>query len=578
MSVRRTWIPFFAATSTLLCAYTYKNGLIDWQYFGTPTGSHTYRLSDGAPTYTEFTRTLPSGLPALPADMMTRVKFMLPEGKDIRQNAQGLLPDTDDKTNVRFTQDADVWVTFVSEGAGYRNSVGYFLYDPSAPPLSPADVQDKILFVNASMPGPLDAASASAQNTVYLGKAKAGMAIGFVIVSDGFSSTGRMHNGTRIAGVKDTANPKWIFYTLRHLNPEKPSAQNLNVHTVMLKDVTDATDGYQRLVIGFEDINREAGGDHDFNDVVLAVHVTPRTSIANIGTLQALASPNDVDSDGDGVKDLLDEFPNNSARAFSRYYPSRDTFGTLAYEDLWPLRGDYDMNDMVIRYRTREILNAARQVVSMELDYRLDARGAAIDSGFAVQLPGVAASALASASLSTGGGPPANITSEVGQSLATLVVFQSSQAQLPGKSSACSFANTQAECTSVAFKSYRLSIDFSTPQNGTNFNSPYNPFIFRTQNRGHEVHLPGKAPTALASSTLFGTKDDRTVVGTGKTYVDANGRPWALEMPTEWRYPNETIDLTVPYPHMATWAKTAGAQYLDWYVSATAPKWLYVTH
>ena len=172
-------------------------------------------------------------------------------------------------------------------------------------------------------------------------------------------------NGVRTGGVKDNAKPAWIFYTLRQLNPEAPSAQDLNVHTVMLKDASDATDGYQRLVIGFEDINRETGGDHDFNDVVLAIHVTPRVAIQNIATLQQLVASTDLDGDGDGdgVKGALDEFPADAARAFSRYYPGADSWGTLAFEDQWPQRGDYDMSDLVVRYRSREIMNSARQVV-----------------------------------------------------------------------------------------------------------------------------------------------------------------------------------------------------------------------
>ncbi len=577
MTFRRLWLGLAAAGTTLLSAYSYRSGVIDWQYFGTPTnGAYTYNLADGAPRYSEFARNLPSGIPPLPADLQTRVRFMLPEGRDIRTNSQGLLPDSDDKTNIRFTQDSDVYVSFISEGAGYRNSVGYFVYDPANPPRYPSEVSEKILFANVSMPAPLDAASSSLQNTVNLGRIPAGKALGFFIVSDGFSSTGRTVNGTRTAGVRDNVSPKWVFYTLRNLNPEKPSSQNLNVHTVMLKDVSDSSPGYQRLILGFEDINREVGGDHDFNDVVLAVHVLPRAAIANIDVLQPLASPTEADSDGDGVKDSLDEFPNDATKAFSRYYPTRDSYGTLAYEDLWPMRGDYDMNDMVMRYRSREVLNAARQVVSIELDYRFDARGASIDSGFAVQFPGVNASAVRDASLAINGAAASALTSEAGQSLATFVIFKSGQSELPGASTACPFANTQAECARVPTKSYHLAINFTTPQPSANFSSPYNPFTFRSLKRGHEVHLPGRAPTALADVSLMRTGDDRTVVGTNATYVDANGRPWALEVPIEWKYPNETIDLTVPYPNMALWARSAGASFADWYVSASVPKWLFV--
>lgn len=563
-----------ALAAGLLCGYTTNSGRIEWAYFGTPLVTHPYNPSTGAPTMAEFTRALPGGLPPLPADLKSKIAYTLPEGRDIRLNPQGLVPDSDDKTNIRFTEDAEVWVTFLSEGAGYRNSVGYFSYDPANPPTSPAQVQEKIIFVNASMPSPLDPAG-SYQNTVSLGRFPAGQALGFVIVSDGFSSTGRLYNGARIGGVKDSASPKWIFYTLRGLNPEAAGPQNLNVHTIMLKDVSDASEGYQRVVIGFEDINRESGGDHDFNDVVLAVHVTPRRAIQNIDTLQPLVAATDIDSDGDGVKDALDEFPNDATRAFSRYYPGADTWGTLAYEDQWPKRGDYDMNDVVMHYRTREVMNASRQVVALSVDYALQARGGLQNSGFGVHLPGVAAGVVASATLATAGGAAKALASEAGQTEATFIVTPSVQAQMPVAGAGnCPYANTKAGCPTVAAVPYHLEVTFSQPQTSTLFASPYNPFIYRSGRRGQEVHLPGKPATKLADKALFGTADDRSPAGgTGSTtYMDAQRRPWALDMPVAWQWPLEVTDLLKPYPRFQDWAQSSGVNARDWYLNGTVPQ------
>jgi len=562
-----------ALAAGLLSGYTLNNGRIEWAYFGTPLATHPYNPSNGAPTMVEYTRSLPAGLPPLPADLKTKISYTLPEGRDIRLNAQGLVPDSDDKTNIRFAEDAEVWVTFVSEGAGYRNSVGYFTYDPASPPTSPAQVQEKIIFVNASMPSPLDS-SGTYQNTVKVGRFAAGQALGFVIVSDGFSTTGRLYNGTRIGGVKDNASPKWIFYTLRGLNPEAAGPQNLNVHTIMLKDLSDASPGYQRVVIGFEDINRESGGDHDFNDVVLAVHVTPGRAIQNLNTLQSLVAATDLDSDGDGVKDALDEFPNDATRAFSRYYPGADSWGTLAYEDQWPMRGDYDMNDVVMRYRTREIMNAARQVVALHVDYQLQARGGLNDSGFGLHLPGVPVGAIKSATLSTGGATAQPLGVESGQTEATFIVTPSVHAQMPISTNAsCPFANAKGGCATVAAVPYRLEANFTNPLASTLFSAPYNPFIFRSSRRGQEVHLPGKPATRRADAALFGTADDRTPAsGSGSTtYMDAQRRPWALDIPVAWNWPLEVTDLLKPYPRFKDWAQSSGVNARDWYINGTVP-------
>jgi LruC domain-containing protein len=233
------------------------------------------------------------------------------------------------------------------------------------------------------------------------------------------------------------------------------------------------------------------------------------------------------------------------------------------------------MNDMVIRYRSREILNSSRQTVALEVDYRLDARGASIESGFGVQLPSVGTLNVASATLTTDSGTQ-TLNPEVGQDLATFLVFNSARAHLPGPSAACSFGNTQAECPGVPFKTFKLAVNFIRATDGNALIAPYNPFIFRTSNRGHEVHLSGRPPTKLADVGLFGTADDRSESVAGKTYVDQNGRPWALDIPIEWRYPNETVDLTLAYPDMAAWATSAGSLFNNWYITASNPTWLFV--
>jgi LruC domain-containing protein len=565
MSRRSSWIAALALSSALLSGYTVSGGLINWQYFGTVASGLPYS-SNGSPLYSEFTRTLPSNLPTLPSDLASKISFSLPEGRDIRLNSQGLVPDSDDKTNLRLAEPADMWVTFVSEGAGYRNSVGYFTFDVNNPPTTRDQVQEKIVFVNASMQTPMDQASSTRQNTAYLGSFPAGTGIGFVIVADGYSSTGRTLNGSRTVGVKDNVSTKTIFYTLRALNPEAASPQNLNVHTVILRELSNSSPNYQLMVIGFEDINRETGGDHDFNDVVLGIHVNPRTAIANLDSLAPLVSTTDLDSDGDGVKDLLDEYPTDASRAFSRSYPSATGWGTLAFEDQWPERGDYDLNDVVVRYRSKEILNAQRLVAGVEMDLGAMARGGIVDSGFAIHFPGIAANLVSSATLSVNGAAAATLAVETGQTEAVFVVVPSTLAALPSPAG-CSFANSQTGCAPVATKSYKLVVNFSSARASSLFLPPYNPFIFRASDRGREVHLPGKPPTAKASTALFKTGVDNTTVGSTTTYMDTQRRPWALDIAGDWKHPEERTDIIKPYPNVVEWARSGGTTYRDWYVS-----------
>ena len=43
-----------------------------------------------------------------------------------------------------------------------------------------------------------------------------------------------------------------------------------------------------------------------------------------------------TDTDSDGVADNLDDYPTDASRVYNNWYPNEKTWGSLAYEDLWP--------------------------------------------------------------------------------------------------------------------------------------------------------------------------------------------------------------------------------------------------
>ena len=70
-----------------------------------------------------------------------------------------------------------------------------------------------------------------------------------------------------------------------------------------------------------------------------------------------------ADTDNDGVIDSQDDYPNDPTAAYSIHTPSDTGWASLAFEDLWPSRGDYDFNDLVIDYRFTEVLNKKNKIV-----------------------------------------------------------------------------------------------------------------------------------------------------------------------------------------------------------------------
>ncbi|MCF7886539.1 MAG: LruC domain-containing protein, partial [Candidatus Marinimicrobia bacterium] len=94
----------------------------------------------------------------------------------------------------------------------------------------------------------------------------------------------------------------------------------------------------------------------------------------------------DLDADNDGVVDANDAYPDDPEKAFNNYYPDKDQFGTLAYEDKWPIQGDYDFNDLIIGYNfnhvVKNIEGGTNQVVQIDASLVVRATGARYENGF----------------------------------------------------------------------------------------------------------------------------------------------------------------------------------------------------
>ncbi len=260
-----------------------------------------------------------------------------------------------------------------------------------------------------------------------------------------------------------------------------------------------------------------------------------------------------TDTDGDGVPDALDDYPADPTKAYNNY--SSTLGSTVAFEDQWPNKGDFDMNDLVMTYRYNVVTNAQNVVVQVVGYYSLQASGTVNQSAFGVQFP-IPASSVSSV---------VGATLEPGQSNAVIILFNSVRAQTTDW-------NTIPGITIDAPINYTVTFNVSNGPTLAAFGTDYNPFIFNMAGLSRrEVHLPGKVPTDLADKTLFGTADDNTNVAAGTTYVTKTGLPFALDLPVPlFAYPVEGADISTVYLNFGNWAQSAGSSFNDWY-SNTAP-------
>lgn len=273
--------------------------------------------------------------------------------------------------------------------------------------------------------------------------------------------------------------------------------------------------------------------------------------------------PEPEDCDNDGISDVDDGYDCDVDRTFDIYYPSKDGFTAFCYEDLWPSKGDFDLNDMIIHHNYKFVVNANNEVKDIIIKGKMAARGAGLRNGFGLAIAGLGTSDLESAVLNLGGNN--NITPESGHSNnLVFIIVDDVHNYMKGNNGEFNFFNTQ-EGDKRNFIDFELTITFNNNISDLANLAPFNPFLFRADNRAIEVHIINHEPTELADNQLFNTKEDASIAGGSKYYRTHNNLPWALEIPSSWNHPLEKISIEEAYPKIIDWAESDGLTNTDWY-------------
>ena len=252
---------------------------------------------------------------AVSQDILDTVARQLPE----RQAAGAAFLNESYAPSLRLDAASHLAVSFVSEGAGYRNAVGYFTYQDNAfdgysfgdfdtngsGNISFTEMQSVgavddigVLFSNFSGAG--SGGLLQTGDTVVIGGGTiaqdgdgwamtgdtvfdAGTNVGFFLVANGW-------NGSGVNGVDNLADNA-TYWSMDFLNPENTADATVadvsreTRHLAML-NVTDAN----QVLVGFEDLNR-ATGDNDFNDAVFIVRSDPAEALQNSNIPKVSAAP-----------------------------------------------------------------------------------------------------------------------------------------------------------------------------------------------------------------------------------------------------------------------------------------------
>jgi hypothetical protein len=172
--------------------------------------------------------------------LYSRILELFPEHATVQH--QELFGDVQKK--IVITKQTELYVTYLSEGAGYRNTFGWYSYDKNSPPSSASDLTLNVLFPDVSH----TVLEPGYRLKVGDGTFAPGTVVGFFLIVGGWQDDGTINYN----------QPK--VYTDYQFNPDGTQQH------ILFQEKTCGD-----IVLAFEDLPLDGVTDRDFNDILFTV-------------------------------------------------------------------------------------------------------------------------------------------------------------------------------------------------------------------------------------------------------------------------------------------------------------------
>ncbi len=278
-------------------------------------------------------------------------------------------------------------------------------------------------------------------------------------------------------------------------------------------------------------------------------------------------------SDGSAIETGgVEELPDKSINDKEIYNSFK---GVLSFEDFWPSKGDYDMNDMVVEYK-REIYKSVltSKVVKVIDTFVPKHDGANWQNGFGYQLTGIANSDIKKITVESDGIVSQFMEGqdrEPGQNYPTIILFDNQKAAI-NKTFTVTIDVAQERFTETAFTPFFNNEYWEKTYSKFNMN----PFIIISTSTGRdkEAHIVKFPPTNKMNFSYFGTGSDVSRPDEGLYYVNNENMPTGLQISgisvgikrsADFLVPVETTSILEAYPKFGDWASSFGASNPYWW-------------
>jgi LruC domain-containing protein len=283
-------------------------------------------------------------------------------------------------------------------------------------------------------------------------------------------------------------------------------------------------DGQQYAIVSFED----ACNDDDYDDIVLA--------LKPVGVFEKLPTPDEKVT---------------------------KTTGVYAFEDLWPAKGDYDLNDAVVDFsqmwtwNTPDVDNVEAKIFKESVNLTTYQNYVTLKSGLAVLIDNkVAPTSIKMKTIKGANVKEVTFETEEEANGTVYLLTEDIKANL----------GTQ----------YIIEFEYSGGITESE-KSVVKPFIYRNENGGRwEVHLPFEAPTSKMITSYFHAEgsDDLSEPSKGIYYVREGNYPFAFFLSGVTVEPfkstllvreNESVRINELYSGFLEWSVSKGTRQKYWY-------------
>ncbi len=350
------------------------------------------------------------------------------------------------------------------------------------------------------------------------------------------------------------------FYTLLgnagsdRISSDPDSAINASSYDATIKmpvdiDLTNVTSTSLHIV--FLDADVSQGDPEAFYDYSNGFENVALISAADAAYLDALApghegAPLVIKEDGAETLNWV-------------YYPSSHSYYLVSYEDLYPNRGDYDFNDLVVAYQVAVGHNKNSAASVIQGNGFLIARGAAYqhDWHLRIELPETATGSASNSVYATGSEAPLDGFPKERTVLGSIdlpLVESVADIFADGDSTYVNTFEEQSIQKGPRFE-FSVMLDNPIPMNQIAA-APFDPYLY-VHDTSYEVHLIGKKAVLPYSRNEL---DGKT------SFKDENGFPFAMIIPDYWEPPLAAQDIGLAYPDFIDFINTQGSKSPDWYM------------